>query len=58
MISGQWFQRKRSKNWQKLHKITHNSMKNMGSTPIFNKLGRGPTKKTFTQNLKQICAAV
>ena len=38
MISGQWFQRKRSNNWQKLHKITHNSMKNMGSTPILTNL--------------------
>ena len=41
MISGQWFQRKRSKNWQKkLHKITHNSLKNMGSTPILTNLVR------------------
>ena len=28
MIYGQWFQRKISfKNWPKLHKISHNSMK-------------------------------
>ena len=32
MISGQWFQRKRSKNLKYLHKITHNSIKNRGST--------------------------
>ena len=45
MISGQWFQRKRSKNWKTLHEITHNSIKNRGSTLILNKSGRGPPKK-------------
>ena len=34
MISGQWFQWKRSKNWQKLHNSTLNSMENWGSTLI------------------------
>ena len=45
MISGQWFQRKRSKNWKTLHKITNNSIKNRGSTLILNKSKRGPPKK-------------
>ena len=45
MISGQWFQRKRSKNLKKLHKITDNSIKNRGSTMILNKSGRGPPQK-------------
>ena len=41
MISGQWFQIKRSKNLKKLHKITNNSIKNRGSTLILNKSGTG-----------------
>ena len=45
MISGQRFQRKRSKKWIKLHKITHNSIKNRGSTLILNKSGTDPPKK-------------
>ena len=36
MISGQWFYRRRI--GQKLHKITHNSMKNRGSTRILTHL--------------------
>ena len=42
---------------QKLQKITHNSMKNRGSTPILTNLV-GSTQGTSTQNLKQIRAAV
>ena len=38
MISDQWFYRRRFA--QKLHKITHNSMTNKGSTPIFTNLVR------------------
>ena len=34
MISGQWFQRKHLRISQKMHKITNNSMQNIGSTPI------------------------
>ena len=45
MIFGQWFQRKRSKNRKKLHKITNNSINDRGSTLILNKYGRGPPKK-------------
>ena len=45
MISGQCFQRKRSKNLKKLHKITNNSIKSRGSTLILNKSGRGSPKK-------------
>ena len=41
----QWFQSKRSKNWEKMHKITNNSIKNRGSTLIFNESGRDPPKK-------------
>ena len=37
MISTQWFQRKRSIG-VKLHKISHNSMKYGGSTPILTNL--------------------
>ena len=33
MISGQWFQRKRSKNRKQLHKITHNCLKNRKKQP-------------------------
>ena len=35
MISGQWFYRRFLKNWQK---ITHNSNKNRGSTPMLTNL--------------------
>ena len=45
MTSGQWFQRKRSKNLKKLHKITNNSILNRGSTLILNKSGRSPPNK-------------
>ena len=40
MISGEWFQRKRSKNWQKnCTKLPiHNSMKNVVSTLILTNL--------------------
>ena len=34
MISGQWFQKKRSKNWKTFHKITHNSIQIRGSILI------------------------
>ena len=49
MISGQWFQRKRSKNCQKFHMIAH-SMPiiplKIGIAPrFFNKSGRGQPKK-------------
>ena len=40
-------------NW---HKITHNSMENRGSTPIFNKL-RVHLMEYYV-NLKEICALV
>ena len=42
---------------QKLHKITHNSMKNKGSTPILRNLV-GVHRRNIQQNLKQIRAAV
>ena len=46
MISGQWFQRKRStklaKNCTKLPKIPH--VIGVGLAPKFNKLGKGPPK--------------
>ena len=45
MISGQWFQRKRSKNRKKINQITHNSIKNRVRNLILNKSGRGPPKK-------------
>ena len=38
MISGQWFQRKRYKNWKKFHKIAHNFIENRGSTTILTNL--------------------
>ena len=40
MISGQWFQKD-----LKLHKITHNSRKNMGSSLILTNLVGGPHKE-------------
>ena len=54
----QWFQRKRSKNLKKLHKITNNSIKNRGSKLILNKSGMGSTKETSTPSLQQIRASV
>ena len=45
MISGQWLYSRLFIKWPKMHKITHNSMKNRGSTPTFNKLGMGPLKE-------------
>ena len=44
-----------SKNLKKLHKITNNSMKNMDSTLILNKCGRGPPKKHPHQFAKNLC---
>ena len=39
MISGQWcYKRRFFNNWPKSHKITHNSMKNRGSTLIVTNL--------------------
>ena len=39
MISGKWFQKANLlRIGQKLHKIKHNSMKNIGSTPILTNL--------------------
>ena len=41
------------KNWQKIHKITNNSIKNRGETLILTYIWEGYTKETSTQNLKQ-----
>ena len=38
MISGQWFQRKRSKIWKNLYKIIHYIIKNRGNTLILTNL--------------------
>ena len=49
MISGQWFHRKRSKNWQKMHKIIHNSMQNRGSSPFSTNLVGVQPRNIHTQ---------
>ena len=41
----QWFQRKRFREFEKMHEITNNSIKNWGSNLTLNKSGRGQPKK-------------
>ena len=40
---------------KKLYKITNNSTRNSGSTPLFTNLS---TEGTVTENMKQFCASV
>ena len=45
MISGQWFQVKRSNNWQNIEQNHPKFDEKYGQHPDFNKLGRVPPKK-------------
>ena len=54
MISGQWFYRRRFlRTGQKLHKITHNSMKNKGSTPILTNIHTKHPHKIWSKSVQQ-----
>ena len=49
---------KRSKNWQKMHKITHNAMKNRGSTPVLTNLVGVQTRNIHRKFEAKLCSGL
>ena len=58
MISGQWFHRKRSKNWKILHKFTHNFINNTGSTLVLTNLEGVFPRDTHTKFEANPCSGL